>query len=126
SDVVVPSGVTVKARLPWLAELKFVSPPYRATMVCVPAGKDEVWKLAAPPVSVAVPSAGPAPAKNVTVPVGVPEPSGTGDSVAVKVTDWLKELALGVAVTETLAAAWCTVTMVVVVVLDLRKLVSPL
>ena len=28
------------------------------------------------------------PSRNVTVPVGVPEPGATGETVAVKVTDW--------------------------------------
>ena len=43
--------------------------------------------VALPPLSVAVPRVE-APSRNVTVPVGVPEPGVPAVTVAVKVTDW--------------------------------------
>ena len=56
-------------------------------MVWLPAASDEVVKVAVPLLfNVAVPSWA-APSENVTVPVGVPVPGGTGLTVAVKVTD---------------------------------------
>ena len=52
----------------------------------MPTGKAEVVKVAMPELSVPVPIGLP-PSRNVIVPVGVPAPGATGDTVAVKVTD---------------------------------------
>ena len=49
--------------------------------------KAEVVNVATPPLSVPVPMELP-PSRNVTVPVAVPVPGATGETVAVKVTDW--------------------------------------
>jgi len=51
----------------------------------LPAAKAEVVNVAMPPLSVPVPMGLP-PSKNVTVPVGVPDPGATGETVAVNVT----------------------------------------
>src|SRR5260370_1296918 len=49
----------------------------------------DVVKVAMPLLSVPVPIGLP-PSRNVTVPVAVPDPGATGDTVAVNVTDWPK------------------------------------
>ena len=65
---------------------KFVSPPYTAVMLCVPADSVAVVNVATPlPFSVPVPSVV-APSLNVTVPVGAPVPGETAVTVAVNVT----------------------------------------
>src|SRR6185437_13762631 len=58
-------------------------------MVRLPTARADVLKVAIPPVSVPVPI-GLAPSRNVTVPVGVPAPGATAETVAVNVTDWPK------------------------------------
>ena len=55
----------------------------------MPTAKADVVNVASPPLSVPVPMGLP-PSRKVTVPVGVPVPGGTGETVAVKVTDWPK------------------------------------
>ena len=52
-----------------------------------PTANAEVEKVALPPASVAVPRVT-APSTKLTIPVGVPEPGTTADTVAMKVTDW--------------------------------------
>ena len=51
--------------------------------------RDEIAKVATPPLSVPVPRVAP-PSLNVTLPVGVPLPGAAAVTVAVKVTDWPK------------------------------------
>ena len=58
-------------------------------MVWLPTVSAEVVNVATLPLSVPVPTGLP-PSRNVTVPVGVPAPGATGETVAVKVTDWPK------------------------------------
>ena len=53
----------------------------------MPTANAEVVNVAIPPLSVPVPTGLP-PSRKVTVPVGVPAPGATGETVAVKVTDW--------------------------------------
>lgn len=55
-------------------------------MVWLPTVNAEVVNVATPPLSVPVPMGLP-PSRKVTVPVGVPAPGATGETVAVKVTD---------------------------------------
>ncbi len=55
----------------------------------MPTARAEVVNVATPPLSVPVPMGLP-PSRNVTVPVGVPAPGATAETVAVKVTDWPK------------------------------------
>ena len=51
--------------------------------------RDEIAKVATPPLNVPVPSVVP-PSLKVTLPVGVPLPGAAAVTVAVKVTDWPK------------------------------------
>ena len=53
----------------------------------MPTTNAEVVNVAMPPLSVPVPMGLP-PSRKVTVPVAVPEPGTTADTVAVNVTDW--------------------------------------
>ena len=53
----------------------------------MPTARAEVVNVAMPPLSVPVPIGLP-PSRNVTVPVEVPAPGVTGETVAVNVTDW--------------------------------------
>ena len=62
---------------------KFASPEYCAVMVWDPTVSDDVLNVAATPPLIGNALSCVAPSKNVTVPVGVPEP----DTVAVNVTD---------------------------------------
>jgi hypothetical protein len=55
----------------------------------LPTASVEVVSVALPDDNSTAPSVA-APSKKVTVPVGVPDPGGTGLTVAVKVTDWPK------------------------------------
>ena len=66
--------------------VKFVSPLYTAVMLCVPTLNDEVVNVAEPLLSATGDPRLPAPSLNCTVPVGVPEPGASADTVAVKVT----------------------------------------
>ena len=52
----------------------------------MPTARAEVANVARPPLSVPVPMGLP-PSRKVTVPLGVPVPGATADTVAVKVTD---------------------------------------
>ena len=56
-------------------------------MVWLPTPRAVVVNVATPPLSVPEPIGMP-PSRNVTGPVGIPAPGATGDTVAVKVTDW--------------------------------------
>jgi len=64
------------------------------------------------------------PSLNCTVPVGVPEPGGTAETVAVKVTAWPKEEGL-FEVTAVALPAWLTFCPSAGLV-PLEKLLSPL
>ena len=72
-----------------------------------PADRAEVVKVAMPPLSVPVPIGLP-PSRNVTVPVGVPVPGATGETVAVKVTDWPKTEGFADEVTAVVVSALLT------------------
>jgi hypothetical protein len=65
---------------------KFVVAPYAAVIECDPTVSDDVLKVAEPALSVPVPSVV-VPSLKVTVPVGVPAPGATTDTVAVNITD---------------------------------------
>jgi hypothetical protein len=54
-------------------------------IICEPAARDEVVNVAIPELRLAVPRTEP-PSRNVTVPVGVPEPGATGETWTVNVT----------------------------------------
>jgi hypothetical protein len=84
--VVVPSWLTVWVSVADVLVVKLVSPPYTTVMECAPRVKLLVVNVAEPPDRVPVPSVL-APSMKVTVPVGVPEPGATAETVAVKVTD---------------------------------------
>src|ERR1019366_3141171 len=58
-------------------------------MVWLATAKADVLNVAIPLLNVPVPIGLP-PSRNVTDPVGVPPPGATGETVAVKVTDWPK------------------------------------
>src|SRR5260370_23343144 len=60
-------------------------------MLCVPIDRDEVVNGAVPLFTVTGEPRFVTPSLNCTVPVGVPEPGGTTETVAVKVTAWPKE-----------------------------------
>ena len=53
----------------------------------MPIANAEVENVATPPLNAPVPTGLP-PSRNVTVPVAVPAPGATGETVAVIVTDW--------------------------------------
>jgi hypothetical protein len=74
--VVVEPWLTVMLTGVELVGAKFASPEYVANTLCVPIGNVLLMIVAAPPLSVAVPSAVP-PLYSVTYPVGVPEPEVT-------------------------------------------------
>ena len=57
-------------------------------MLWAPTAKDEVLKAADPLFTVTGAPRLVVPSLNCTVPVGVPEPGGTTETVAVKVTGW--------------------------------------
>lgn len=77
-------------------------------MVWLPGARADVVKVAIPPLSVPVPIGLP-PSKKVTVPVGVPDPGATGETVAVKVTDCPKTGRLNDEVTVVVVLALLTV-----------------
>ncbi len=99
---------------------KLVSPLYTAVMLCVPADKDEVARVAVPLLNVTGKPRLLPPSLNCTVPVAVP-----GVTVAVKVTGWPKTDGLLSEVTIVALEAWLTVCVGREPVL-LAKLVSPL
>jgi len=72
--------------------------------------------VATPPLSVPVPIEFP-PSRNVTVPLGVPVPGATADTVAVNVTDWPNTDGLIVEVTVVAVSALITEMLVVAGVL---------
>jgi hypothetical protein len=63
--------------------VKLLSPAYAAVMLWLPTTKEDVLRVAAPELIVAVPSVV-APSLNVTVPVGVSAEGAAGLTVAVK------------------------------------------
>ena len=70
----------------WLLEAKFAAPLYVAVRPCEPTARAVVVNVATPDqFTGAVPSVVD-PSVNVTVPVGVPAPGATTDTVAVRVT----------------------------------------
>jgi len=77
---------------------------------CAPTLRSVVLKVATPvALIVPVPSVV-VPSRNVTVPVGVPEPGASAATVAVKVSDWPKEPGLALEVSEVVVADWLTTT----------------
>ena len=85
--VVVLDRPTVWVRGEEVLVMKLVSPRYTAVMVWLATVREEVAKVAMPPLRVPEPMGVP-PSRNWTVPVGVPAPGATALTVAVKVTDW--------------------------------------
>src|SRR5579872_1342995 len=83
-------------------------------MVWLPTAKAEVVKVAMPPIMVPLPTGLP-PSRNVTVPVGVPAPGATGDTVAVKVVDWPNAEGLVDEATVVVVSALLTVRLAVAV-----------
>src|SRR2546427_10777663 len=77
--------MTWLAPRPLVVPKKFPSPAYSAAMVCVPWDRAEVVKLATPLPRLAGEPSGRPSHLNWTVPVGIPPPGATADSVAVKV-----------------------------------------
>ena len=73
----------------------------------MPTANAEVVNVAIPPLSAPVPIGLP-PSRNVTVPVGVPAPGATGETVAVNVTDWPNTDGLTEEVTVVLVSALLT------------------
>ena len=109
----------VTAIAPDVEPTSFMSPPYIATMECVPAASEDVENVAVPLDNVPVPSVAD-PSLKVTVPV-----ADEGDTVAVKVTDAPK---VGVALdadSDVVVACCCTFTVLAVDVDDIL-FVSPL
>jgi hypothetical protein len=84
SVIVVPGALTDSVNEAPLAALKLLSPLYEARMASCPTGKVEVVKLAWPPLSVR--TSGVPAAVTVTLPVGVPEFGGIGETVMTNVT----------------------------------------
>src|SRR5258708_5186374 len=70
---------------PLVVPKKFPSPVYSAVMGCVPWDRAEVVKLATPLPRLAGEPSGRPSHLNWTVPLGIPLPSATAESVAVKV-----------------------------------------
>ena len=75
----------------------------------LPTANAEVVNVATAALSVPVPMGLP-PSRNVTVPVGVPAPGATGETVAVKVTDWPKTDGFADEVTAVVVSALVIVT----------------
>jgi hypothetical protein len=103
--------------------LKLLSPAYETVIVWLPTVRDELAKVALPELKLDVPSVA-TPSKNVTVPVGVPEPGATALTVAVKVTDWPNTEGFTDEVTVVELDAWLTVWVMAAEVLPV-KFVSP-
>ena len=74
----------------------------------MPTVKAEVVNVAMPPLSVPVPMGLP-PSRNVTVPVGVPAPGATAETVAVNVTDWPNTDGFTDEITAVVVSAFTTV-----------------
>jgi len=124
SMVAVVAEVTVWVNGADVLELKFVSPMYLAVIGWLPTERLDVVNVAIPPLpSGEVPNVT-LPSRKVTVPVGVPDP--TGVTVAVNVTAWpdldgFSEEAIVVVVFFLLLVTVCTVLPLLV-----RKLPFPL
>jgi hypothetical protein len=119
----VEAGFTVSDSAVEELTAKLVSPPYEATMLWLPAPSVDVLKVATPPApTVPVPSVV-APSMNVTEPDGLPAPGATGDTVAVKVTDWPNTDGLADEVSVVVVEAWLTTK--VKVPLDPLRLALP-
>ena len=80
-------------------------------IVWEPAARDDVLKVAAPPVSGPLPKSV-APSMKLTLPVAAPVPGGTTETVAVKVTDCPKTEGLvpdaTLVVVATLLTTWAS------------------
>lgn len=85
--------------------LKFAFPLYEAIKLWVPGDRDEVVKVAAALLMVTVLSAV-LPSWNVTVPLGVPAPGGTGATLAVSETDCPKFAGFGVPLSAVAVDDW--------------------
>src|SRR6266446_3862194 len=77
--------MTWLAPRPLVVPKKFPSPAYSAAMVCVPWDRAEVVNLATPLPRLAGEPSGRPSHLNWTVPLGIPLPGATAESVAVKV-----------------------------------------
>ena len=75
--------------------------------------------MSVPGPSVVVPSL------NVTVPLGVPAPGATADTVAVRVTDWPNTDGFTDELTAVVVFAWLTTWLSVALVLPLKLLSLP-
>ena len=82
---------------------------YEAVIEWVPVSSEERLKVATPLLSVPVPSEL-VPSKKVTVPVGVPVPGETAETVDVRRTDWPKTVAEDDAEREVVVSAALTVS----------------
>jgi hypothetical protein len=96
---------------------KFVSPEYLAVIELAPSGSVVVGSEATPELSVTGEPMSVVPFKNWTVPVGVPAPGLTAETVALSVTVPPRPDGLGVTVTSEVVLAWATTTVVAVDVL---------
>ena len=83
----------------------------------MPTASAEVVNVAMSPLSVPVPIGLP-PSRNVTVPVGVPAPGATGETVAVNVTDWPKTDGFTDEVTVVVVSALLTVKLAVLLLVE--------
>ncbi len=94
-------------------------------MLCPPRLNTDVLNVAEPLLSATGEPRLLPPSLNCTVPVGVPDPGGTADTVTVKVTDWPKTEGLLFEVTTVKLLAWLIVCVGSEPVLPV-KFVSPL
>jgi hypothetical protein len=76
----------------------------------MPALKDEVLKVALPPLRETVARIA-EPSRKVTLPVGVPEPGAFAVTAAVKVTDWPDTDVAGAALRAVVVLSWLTVSL---------------
>ena len=98
TTVLVLSWFTVWFSVGEVLMAKVALPLKTAVIACWPAASFVVISVALPPLSVAEPSLV-VPSMKVTVPVTVPLPGATAETVAVKLTDWPKTDGLGVETT---------------------------
>ena len=90
TDELVASGFTTWLNEDEVLAVKLPSAPYTAVIEWLPTASAEVVNVAIPePFKVPVPRVV-EPSRNVTVPVGTPDPGASEVIVAVKVTDWPK------------------------------------
>jgi hypothetical protein len=104
---------------------KLLSPLYTAVILCEPAARDDVVRVAWParltvPVPIVL-----LPSLNVTIPDAVPAPGAVAATVAVNVTLWPNTEGLAEEVSDVLVPALLTVCVRVVAVFPL-KLLSPM